>query len=529
MAEESADRVQLANGNYNSTDVSPQKQAFIRKHNLQQIKEKAQKCRRELCEQLSGNFTELVDEIITQVEDIEETRDAAGAERRRKRGKNGELPDKEFVSRQSILTELLEIDHIRTIYHIFVAILIVFSLNTVVYDIFENGLKPDLFNFEVIVWGFGKLPIVMTIWVCMLLANTVVLYPLFQHWAWNRPKKVGYYDYVYLALYIAYILAFLILPVITSFQHQLPIASKLIAILEQVRLIMKAHAFVRYNIPRAINYKPKSDDDVEDVGGPCPDFSKYLYFLFAPTLVYRNSYPRTPTVRWNYVISNLLQVVACLFYIHYIFARFCIPVFQNFNSSSINARKMVLGMFGCMLPGTLVLFTGFFALLHSWLNAFAEMLRFGDRLFYKDWWNSSSFSNYYRTWNVVVHDWLYSYVYKDVDYLMKGRCRALSMAAVFGLSAFVHEYVICVACGFFYPILFVMFGGVGFGLAFISDKANRRIGNIMMWVMLFSGTGTLFALYSMEWYARRNCPAISDNWLLNELIPHSWFCGVKFN
>jgi len=27
--------------------------------------------------------------------------------------------------------------------------------------------------------------------------------------------------------------------------------------------------------------------------------------------------------------------------------------------------------------------SGFFAILHSWLNAFAEMLRFADRMFYK--------------------------------------------------------------------------------------------------------------------------------------------------
>lgn len=31
----------------------------------------------------------------------------------------------------------------------------------------------------------------------------------------------------------------------------------------------------------------------------------------------------------------------------------------------------------------------------------------------QDWWNSTSFANYYRTWNVVVHDWLYYYVYCD--------------------------------------------------------------------------------------------------------------------
>jgi len=33
--------------------------------------------------------------------------------------------------------------------------------------------------------------------------------------------------------------------------------------------------------------------------------------------------------------------------------------------------------------GVLVLFLAFFAFLHCWLNAFAEMLRFGDRMFYK--------------------------------------------------------------------------------------------------------------------------------------------------
>jgi len=30
----------------------------------------------------------------------------------------------------------------------------------------------------------------------------------------------------------------------------------------------------------------------EEEKGPCPDFSKYLYFLFVPTLVYRDDYPR---------------------------------------------------------------------------------------------------------------------------------------------------------------------------------------------------------------------------------------------
>lgn len=32
----------------------------------------------------------------------------------------------------------------------------------------------------------------------------------------------------------------------------------------------------------------------------------------------------------------------------------------------------------------------------------------------QDWWNSNSYADYYRTWNVVVHDWLYAYIYKDL-------------------------------------------------------------------------------------------------------------------
>ena len=50
-------------------------------------------------------------------------------------------------------------------------------------------------------------------------------------------------------------------------------------------------------------------------------------------------------------------------------------------------RHFTLCVFNCMLPGTVVLVLGFFAILHSWLNAFAEMTRFADRMFYKVCWH----------------------------------------------------------------------------------------------------------------------------------------------
>lgn len=44
------------------------------------------------------------------------------------------------------------------------------------------------------------------------------------------------------------------------------------------------------------------------------------------------------------------------------------------------------------------------------------------------------------------------------------------------------------------------------GFIFLTDKGQARSWNVFLWVALFTGTGILMCLYSMEWYARINCP-----------------------
>lgn len=48
---------------------------------------------------------------------------------------------------------------------------------------------------------------------------------------------------------------------------------------------------------------------------------------------------------------------------------------------------------------------------------------------------------------------------------------------------------------------------------FLTDKGVSRSWNVFLWVALFTGTGLLMCLYSMEWYARINCPVntVSSN------------------
>jgi sterol O-acyltransferase len=117
-------------------------------------------------------------------------------------------------------------------------------------------------------------------------------------------------------------------------------------------------------------------------------------------------YLRTSRIKWRNVFANFAQVLGCILYTYYIFERFCIPVFKHLNKEHLNVKMFVFSLLNCTLPGTLLLLVAFYAFLHCWLNAFAEMMRFADRMFYKDWWNSTNFSNYYRTVKIYTSGYL---------------------------------------------------------------------------------------------------------------------------
>lgn len=46
----------------------------------------------------------------------------------------------------------------------------------------------------------------------------------------------------------------------------------------------------------------------------------------------------------------------------------------------------------------LVWLMGFYAFFHLFLNILGELLKFGDRLFYMDFWNATSIDHFWRTW-----------------------------------------------------------------------------------------------------------------------------------
>nr|KYP31264.1 Diacylglycerol O-acyltransferase 1 [Cajanus cajan]KYP74291.1 Diacylglycerol O-acyltransferase 1 [Cajanus cajan] len=75
----------------------------------------------------------------------------------------------------------------------------------------------------------------------------------------------------------------------------------------------------------------------------------------------------------------------------FIIEQYINPIIQNsqhpFKGNLLYAMERVLKLF---VPNLYVWLCMFYCFFHLWLNILAELLRFGDCEFYKDWWNAKT-------------------------------------------------------------------------------------------------------------------------------------------
>ncbi|KAL4702509.1 hypothetical protein ACJJTC_001394 [Scirpophaga incertulas] len=420
----------------------------------------------------------------------------------------------EFATRESTLTILIENSkHIRSIYHIFAVILLVLLCDTMIFDLIDRG-KMNV-GLSVVFYGFGDVGRGIRLWLYEL-AVAVIFYPglILYGSGVKLLKKYPGLCRLWTALGIAGLIllqtALIAVPVWNLSRKHLAVASSATVTCEMFRFAMKIHAAAVAIGPRCYGI------------APLPSFGQYLYFLFAPTLIYRDHYPRTKKIRWGFVLFNFMEVAAIVFYNSFLWERFILPYWSDYGKQpTIEASFVVRGMFACILPGVISFLCGFYCLLHAWLNAFAEMLTFGDKLFYEDWWTTSQFSKYYRAWNRVVHAWLRDHIYKP---LAPHTGRVFATLMVFLVSSIAHEVILALSFGFFYPVLLMQFGVCGLLMLPITATSGRRYPNtfnFVMWLSFFFGNGILWSLYPMEYFARKNCPPSEYD---SFFVPKSWSC-----
>lgn len=207
-----------------------------------------------------------------------------------------------------------------------------------------------------------------------------------------------------------------------------------------------SYAFTNRDLRHTLLH-PDECEPLPELYSTCPyprniNWSNLCYFWWAPTLVYQPVYPRTTNIRWGFVFRRLLEVVGLSIVIWIASAQYAAPLLRNsldkmFTLDLVSIAERVMKL------STISLFCwlcGFFALFQSFMNALAEVMKFGDREFYGDWWNVGSIRTYWTTWNKPVTNFMRRHIYAPL--VGRGVPPAAAQIIVFFISGVLHELLV---------------------------------------------------------------------------------------
>ncbi|CAE6394082.1 unnamed protein product [Rhizoctonia solani] len=180
-----------------------------------------------------------------------------------------------------------------------------------------------------------------------------------------------------------------------------------------------------------------------------PNNISYANFLDFQMLCYELEYPRTERIRPMYIFEKTVATFGTFTLLYTITEHYIIPLTPTSDQSF--ARSML----DLALPFMLSYLILFYIIFECICNGFAELSCFGDREFYQDWWNSTSFDEYARKWNKPVHAFLLRHVYQ-ASLSSKRVSKFSATLLTFLLSAVVHELVMAVVTKKIRMYLFIL-------------------------------------------------------------------------
>ena len=209
-----------------------------------------------------------------------------------------------------------------------------------------------------------------------------------------------------------------------------------------------SYAFTNRDLRHAYLHPSKREEDaLPEIYNKCPyprniTLSNLTYFWWAPTLVYQPVYPRTTKIRWIFVAKRMAEVFGLNAFMWIASAQYAAPVLRNSldKMASLDLPSILERLMKLSTISLVIWLAGFFALFQSFLNALAEVMKFGDREFYTDWWNSPSVGVYWRTWNKPVYQFMKRHVFSPL--VGRGWSSGYASIAVFVFSGVLHELLV---------------------------------------------------------------------------------------
>jgi hypothetical protein len=241
-----------------------------------------------------------------------------------------------------------------------------------------------------------------------------------------------------------------------------------------------------------------------------PSLNSLVYFMFAPTLIYQHSYPRSEgPIRWGYILKTFLMGIAPA-PIGLIVCRKLIESSEMIGLQETTPADLITLWYWSVAMAVMnVVAMGFF-FFHCYSNCWAEVLRFGDRQFYKNWWSAPNPLAWMSLWNMVVQSWIAEYIYKPLVKLCKSRFLAINIT--FLLSGIGHDYVFTFIVGFFVPgcltlvPVIVLSGPIVFLIVKIAPLLPLPETNVTTFVCYMIAMSLAFFFPMLEFMSRVNCP-----------------------
>ncbi|XP_071174365.1 diacylglycerol O-acyltransferase 1-like isoform X1 [Mytilus edulis] len=231
------------------------------------------------------------------------------------------------------------------------------------------------------------------------------------------------------------------------------------------------------------------------------NYTDLYYFLCAPTLCYELNFPRSLRIRKRFLLKRAIEMIFLSQLIMALIQQWIIPTVNNSMKplSELEFPRMVERLLKLAVPNHIIWLIFFYCFFHSSLNVIAEILRFGDREFYKDWWNSETVDKFWKTWNVPVHRWCVRHLFKPL--VKRGYSKMFASVAVFALSAFFHEFIVSVPLRMFRVWAFsAMLGQVPFSLFVNKYCRHEKYGNMAVWLSLILGQPIAIFAYVHDYY-----------------------------
>uniref|UniRef100_A0A8C1L2A3 O-acyltransferase n=1 Tax=Cyprinus carpio TaxID=7962 RepID=A0A8C1L2A3_CYPCA len=231
------------------------------------------------------------------------------------------------------------------------------------------------------------------------------------------------------------------------------------------------------------------------------DLRTYMYyFVFAPTLCYELNFPRSESIRMGFLLRRLFEMTYFISNVLSVVFQWMVPVIRSSMKplQEMDYSRMTERLLRLAVPNHLIWLIFFYWFFHSSMNFVAELLRFGDREFYHDWWNSETITYFWQNWNIPVHKWCLRHFYKPL--LRRGAGKLLSQSAVFFFSAFFHEYLVSVPLRMFR--LWAFMGMMAqLPLAwFVARFLRGNYGNAAVWLSLIIGQPIAVLMYVHDYY-----------------------------